>query len=73
VSNTEVPQQRVSDANAKMAAGAIALQGYQANLQDSQYQRYPAQSSYGKFLDGKSSAMAFNMRKFAIGVFAAAD
>ncbi|KAN0119277.1 hypothetical protein V8E51_001485 [Hyaloscypha variabilis] len=73
VTNTAVYQQRVNDSNAKMAAGAIALQGYQAKALDSQYQRYPAKSSYGHFLDGDNAAMAYNMRKFAIGVLAAAD
>ena len=63
----------MSDANAKMAAGSIALQGYQATTEVSQYQRYPAQSIYGNFLDGDNATMAFNMRSFAIGVFAAAD
>jgi hypothetical protein len=73
VSNTTYNEQRVSDATAKMAAGAIALQGYQAQVQDSQYQRYPEQTYYGEFLDGDSAAMAYNMRQFAIGVFAVAD
>lgn len=73
VSNATYEQQRVSDATAKMAAGAIALQGYQAQIQDSQYQRYPADASYGEYLDGDSAVMAYNMRQFAIGVFAVAD
>jgi hypothetical protein len=73
VSNATHNEQRVSDATAKMAAGAIALQGYQAQKGDSQYQRFPVKSYYGQFLDGDSAAMAYNMRQFAIGVFAAAD
>jgi hypothetical protein len=73
VSNAKIDEHRVSDASARMAAGAIALQGYQANIQTSQYQRFPAQSNYGMFLDGDNVTMAQNMRQFAIGVFAAAD
>jgi len=73
VSNAVVPEHRVSDPNAKMAAAAIALQGYQAENQDTQYQRFPAESCYGEFLDGDKDRMAFNMGQFAIGVFASAD
>jgi hypothetical protein len=73
VSNAIHNEQRVSNSTAKMAAGAIALQGYQTQAQDSQYQRFPAQSYYGQFLDGDSAAMAYKMRQFAIGVFAVAD
>jgi hypothetical protein len=56
-----------------MAAGAIALQGYQTMNGSSQYQRFPAQSTYSTFLHGNSDARAYNMRLFAIGVFATAD
>jgi hypothetical protein len=73
VSNATHNEQRVSDSTAKMAAGAIALQGYQDQIQDSQYQRFPSQSYYGHFLDGNSAAMAYKMRRFAMGVFAVAD
>ena len=73
VSNATHKDQRVSDSTAKMASGAIALQGYQAQIQGSQYQRFPSQSYYGQFLDGDSAAMAYGMRQFAIGVFAVAD
>ena len=73
VTNALIPEHQVSDDNAKIAAGAIALQGYQTMNGNSQFQRFPAQSTYGRFLHGDSDTMAYNMRLFAIGVFATAD
>jgi hypothetical protein len=73
VTNATLETLRVSDANAKIAAGAISLQGYQANGDSSQQQQFPLQSTYGKFLHGNGSVMAAHMRRFAIGVFVTAD
>jgi hypothetical protein len=68
-----VVEQQVSDANAKIAAGAIALQGYQSENSTNQYQTFPAQSTYGTFQDGNSTQMATGMRQFSIGVFITGD
>jgi hypothetical protein len=68
-----VPEHQVSDTNAKIAAGAIALQGYQSNDSTNQYQPFPAQSTSGTFQDGNSTQMAAGMRQFSIGVFVTAD
>lgn len=73
VSNATLPEQRVSGVNARMAAGAIALQGWQSTTDAHQYQRFPAETFYGTFQDGNSSEMARNLRQFAIGVFLQAD
>ena len=75
VSNVSYPSQNVSDENAVMAAGAIGLQGYQQysnSKPTSQYQRFPADSTYGQFV-GDGAQMASLMSQFAIGVFAIAD
>jgi len=75
VSNVSYPSQNVSDENAVMAAGAIGLQGYQqySNSQPmSQYQQFPAESTYGHFV-GDGAQMASLMSQFAVGVFAIAD
>lgn len=75
VSNVSYPSQNVSDKNALMAAGAIGLQGYQqySNSQPmSQYQQFPAESTYGHFV-GDGVQMASLMSQFAIGVFVTAD
>ncbi|KAN0104272.1 hypothetical protein V8E51_010017 [Hyaloscypha variabilis] len=64
VANATVLQHNVSDTNARIAAGAIALQGYQAQDEFNQSQTFPSsQSIYGLEL----------LRKFAIGVFVASD
>ncbi|KAH9206926.1 hypothetical protein DL95DRAFT_374802 [Leptodontidium sp. 2 PMI_412] len=73
VYNASILEHRVSDTNAKMAASAIALQGYQSEVNYNQSQRYPPQSTYGTFLNGNSADMAYNMRRFSIGVFITAD
>jgi hypothetical protein len=59
---------------AKMAASAIALQGYKITGQNTttQYQYYPAESPYGYPASGDSDAMGVNIGLFAIGVVAAA-
>jgi hypothetical protein len=75
VSNVTYPSQNVSVANALMAAGAIGLQGYQqysGSQPTSQYQQFPAQSTYGTFV-GDGADMASLMSQFAIGVFVTAD
>ncbi|KAE8444531.1 hypothetical protein EG329_014455 [Mollisiaceae sp. DMI_Dod_QoI] len=75
VSNVTYSSQNVSDTNALQAAGAIGLQGYQQyqNAQPlSQYQQFPAQSTYGHFV-GSGPQMASLMSQFAIGVFVTAD
>jgi hypothetical protein len=74
VANATLPEQMVSDDNARMAAGAIALQGYQALDQSNQSQTFPSsQSIYGAAQNGSSDGMAKLIRKFAIGVFVASD
>jgi hypothetical protein len=58
-----------------MAAGAIGLQGYQQYSNSrpmSQYQRFPAESTYGHFV-GDGAQMVSLMSQFAIGVFVTAD
>lgn len=75
VSNVAYPSQNISDANAMMAAGSIGLQGYQQYSQSqpmSQYQQFPAESTFGHFL-GDGTQMASLMSRYAIGVFATAD
>jgi hypothetical protein len=74
VANATVLQHNVSDTNARIAAGAIALQGYQAQDEFNQSQTFPAsQSIYGRGQNGNSTGMAEMLRKFAIGVFVASD
>jgi hypothetical protein len=73
VANATLPEHVVPDSHAKMAAGAIALQGYQALGSAKQYQTFPSQSIYGSAQNGSSDGMAVLMRSFAIGVFVAAD
>jgi hypothetical protein len=73
VANTTLPEHIVPDTNAAMAAGAIALQGYQAQGNLNQYQTFPSQFTYGSFQNGSSDGMAVLMRSFAIGVFVNAD
>ena len=75
VSNVSYPSQNVSDENARRAAGAIGLQGYQQYWNStamSQFQRFPNESTYGHFV-GDEAQMASLMRQFAIGVFVIAD
>ncbi len=59
---------------AKMAAAAIALQGYGLTGQNTtmQYQDYPAESVYGYPASGDSNEMGNNIGLFAIGVVAVA-
>ncbi|MCJ1404824.1 hypothetical protein MMC11_008050 [Xylographa trunciseda] len=73
VINATHPVHEVSDHVAKMAAGAIALQGYQAVNVSDQYQRYPAGFEGGLWLNGDKDGMAVMMRQFAIGAISAAD
>jgi hypothetical protein len=75
VSNVTYASQNVSDTNALIAGGAIGLQGYQqysGSQPMSQYQQFPAQSTYGSFV-GDGATMASLMSQFAIGVFVTAD
>jgi hypothetical protein len=75
VSNVSYPSQNVSDDNAVMAAGAIGLQGYQQYSNStplSQFQQFPAKSTYGHFV-GDGALMASRMSQFAVGVFVTAD
>ena len=71
--SASVVEHNVSDTNAKIAAGAIALQGYQSVNSSNQYQTFPALSTYGTFHYGNSAQMAYRMRQFPIGVFVTAD
>jgi hypothetical protein len=74
VSNVSYPSQNVSDKNALMAVGAIGLQGYQQYSNSrpmSQYQQFPAESTYWHFV-GDGARMASLMSQFAIGVFVTA-
>ena len=73
VVNATRPEHEVPDHIAKMAAGAIALQGYQAVNVTDQYQRYPAGYEGGEWMNGDAEGMAAMMRQFAIGTVAAAD
>ncbi|MCJ1479828.1 hypothetical protein MMC13_008514 [Lambiella insularis] len=73
VTNATLPEHQVSDTIAKIAAGSIALQGYQAiNLTD-QYQRYPTGFECGIWQNGNAAGMAAIMTQFAIGSISAAD
>ncbi|MCJ1282388.1 hypothetical protein MMC26_001711 [Xylographa opegraphella] len=73
VVNATRPEHEVPDRVAKMAAGAIALQGYQAVNVTDQYQRYPAGYEGGIWMDGDAAGMAAMMRQFAMGTISAAD
>jgi hypothetical protein len=74
VVNATVPEHMVSDASAKMAAAAIALQGFQAQGSTNQSQTFPSsQSIYGVNQNGSIDGMAALIRKFAIGVFVTSD
>jgi hypothetical protein len=73
VTNAYDPAHIISDYTARTAAASIALQGYQSDTQDAQYQRYPGEFYYGMWLDGNNISMANRMGQFAIGVIAGAD
>jgi hypothetical protein len=75
VANATLQEQMVQDDRAKMAAGAIALQGYQAQDRSNQSQTFPdgSQSIYGVGQNGSSDGMAALIRQFAIGVFVTSD
>ncbi|MCJ1377462.1 hypothetical protein MMC17_000557 [Xylographa soralifera] len=73
VANATRTEHEVPDQVAKMAAGAIALQGYQAVNVTAQYQRYPAGYEGGIWMNGDQEGMAAMMRQFAIGTISAAD
>ena len=73
VVNATRPEHEVPDPVAKMAAGAIALQGYQAVNAIAQYQRYPSGYEGGMWMNGDEEGMAAMMRQFAIGTLSAAD
>ena len=73
VTNATRPEHEVPDHIAKMAAGAIALQGYQAVNAGAQYQRYPAGYEGGMWMNGDEEGMAAMMRQYAIGTISAAD
>jgi hypothetical protein len=77
ISNTTNAMQAphfVGQTFAKMAASAIALQGYGIIGQNTttQYQYYPAESFYGHPAAGDADAMGRNIGYFAIGVVATA-
>ncbi|KUJ19705.1 uncharacterized protein LY89DRAFT_611468 [Mollisia scopiformis] len=72
--NATVQEQQLSDDHARLAAGAIALQGYQSDSNNaSQYQQFPSQSTYGNFTSGNSTFKARQLRQYAIGVLVVAD
>jgi hypothetical protein len=73
VTNAYDPAHVISDETARTAAGSIALQGYQTDTQDAQYQRYPQMFSYGTWLGGDNASMASRMNQFAIGAIVGAD
>ena len=73
VTNATNSSLQVPDHIAKLAAGAIALQGYQASDYAAQYQRYAAGFDNGLWQNGNASGMAEIMRSFAVGTLAAAD
>ncbi|KAH6714745.1 hypothetical protein BKA61DRAFT_517997, partial [Leptodontidium sp. MPI-SDFR-AT-0119] len=72
--NAMRPEHFVGQSLAKMAASAIALQGYRISGQNTttQYQYYPAASNYGYPASGNSDAMGRVIGYFAIGAVAAA-
>jgi hypothetical protein len=69
-----LPEHYVGQNFAKMAASAIALQGYRLTGQNTttQYQYYPAESVYGSPASGNSDMMGRIIGYFAIGVVATA-
>lgn len=74
VHNATVPEQQVLDGNARLAASAIALQGYQSdNNNATQYQQFPSLTTYGNFTSGNASFKAKQLAKYAIGVLVVAD
>jgi hypothetical protein len=73
VSNDTLPEHQVGDEVRQLAAGAIALQGYFAQLRlgdGLQSQVYPAQSVNGYPNMGLTDAMARKMTQFSIGAIA---
>jgi hypothetical protein len=74
VTNAIRQEHLVSQNFAKMAASAIALQGYGIIDQNTttQYQYYPAESIYGYPAAGDADVMGSNIGLFAIGVVATA-
>jgi hypothetical protein len=73
VTNVYDPSHEISDYTARTAAASIALQGYQSDAQDAQYQRYPEEFWYGSWLAGDNASMADRMSQFAIGAIVGAD
>ncbi|CZR59393.1 uncharacterized protein PAC_09285 [Phialocephala subalpina] len=75
VRKATVKVQQISDDHARLAAGAIARQGYQSagNTNRNQFQQFPSQSTYGTFQAGSSILKADDLRKYAIGVVVVAE
>ncbi|KAH6990159.1 hypothetical protein EDB80DRAFT_689736 [Ilyonectria destructans] len=74
VFNSTLPEHKIGKSLRSMAAGGIALQGYDVSEahQDLnvQFQTYPSQSVFGIPLEGYASSMAMSIARFAIGVVA---
>lgn len=74
VFNSTLPEHKIGKSLRSMAAGGIALQGYDVSEahQDLnvQFQTYPSQSVFGIPLEGYANSMAMSIARFAIGVVA---
>jgi hypothetical protein len=73
VSNATLPEHKIGENVAEIAAGSIALQGYGvSSFNDTilQQQVYPAESLYGVALNGSTQAMSALLSRFAVGAIA---
>lgn len=72
VTNARIPEHDVGIGLLNLASAAIALQGYGAsslsNNTNSQFQSYPAESSFGVPMNGSAEGMAMQLSRFAAGV-----
>jgi hypothetical protein len=74
VANATLSNHNVTDPDARIAAGAIALQGIQAQNRSNQSQTFPSsQSIWGTSQNGNSTSMAQLISNYTIGVFVISD
>ena len=74
VANATHSHHNVTDLDARIAAGAIALQGIQAQNPSNQSQTFPSSHSiWGTGQNGDSTGMAQLISNYAIGVFVISD
>ncbi|KAE9370093.1 hypothetical protein N431DRAFT_441966 [Stipitochalara longipes BDJ] len=74
VANATLSYHNITDPDARIAAGAIALQGFQAQDPSNQFQTFPSsQSIWGTGQNGNSTSMAQRISTYTIGVFVISD